>query len=231
MGPNEKVVFWICVIVSMAIALSAVAMALPRTNIISFDYQGVFVAIFAALVTILIGWQIFNTIGIMKQIDQANQVVKAAIENVKQIENRISTETDKLKEMNFGMYYINTAVMSFFQYRINNNPQDFSNLVTAYVLALRGFSHILHAGISSDESIKMFNLGNGIMSIVITKLEEAIPEYKQAIKAEFDENTHRKADGYFYKIASCKELLGDNIWNSIESLHHRRTKLRVNCGL
>lgn len=50
MSHNEKSLFWICVILTMGMALTALMISLPRTvdseNPISLDYQGAIVTIF-----------------------------------------------------------------------------------------------------------------------------------------------------------------------------------------
>ena len=230
MSRNERTLFWICVIFTLAVALLAVALALPRTSAFSFDYQGVFVAIFAALVALLIGWQIFNSIDLTKKMEQANASMEAATAKVNELESRISAEFENLKEMNFGIYCINSAAMSYLQHRINEKRQDYASLASAYLLALHGIGHILRSGIVTDESRRMFRLGNAILTKVMNKLDGDLSEYKEAITTEFDDETHKKADNYFYEIVENKDLLDAKIWEDIEYNQQRRARLRVACA-
>lgn len=89
---TERSLFWICIILTMGIAIAALVISLPRTvdsrNPTSLDYQGTIVAIFALLVTALIGWQINATLGIDRRVERYER-------QLQQMQNRIE-RTEKL---------------------------------------------------------------------------------------------------------------------------------------
>lgn len=56
-------------ITAILISIIAICIAAYRTPQLGFDYIGLLVGILATLVTALIGWQIFTTIGVEKKVD------------------------------------------------------------------------------------------------------------------------------------------------------------------
>lgn len=59
MGSNERTIFWLCVILTMAMAFTALMISLPRVcnihSTINFDYQTMIVTILGIFVTALMG--------------------------------------------------------------------------------------------------------------------------------------------------------------------------------
>lgn len=76
----------------IAIFISGITICLshPHTNNLGFDYQGIIVSVLSLLVTILIGWQIYNTILLEKRI-------KKGVEKAIQIELEEATKLFNLK--------------------------------------------------------------------------------------------------------------------------------------
>lgn len=232
MGRNERDVFWICVVMSMALALVAVALALPRgAGAPEFDYQGVYVAIFAALVTLLIGWQIFSVLGISRQMDDARKAVRDSARKIEEIEKELENRTVKLKDMNYGMYFVNNAVSCFLQARFGSDKIDYSQFATSYLLVMRGFRHLLKGGYPIDEAGRIFNLGVGLMEIVMEKFETGLQGHREILKTAFNAEKHIQADNWFYEVATVKETLVAEMWSRIERLHNRRIAFRHDCGL
>lgn len=93
MSDNEKSLFWICVILTMGMAFTALMISLPRTvdiaNPTRLDYQGTIVAIFALLVTILLGWQIYSALEMAKRVRRNESRVNVARNHVEHERQRI----------------------------------------------------------------------------------------------------------------------------------------------
>ncbi len=67
---------WIALGLSVVAAITsviAISIAAYRSPNLGFDYQGVIVGILSLLVTILIGWQIYNALEIKKEIKKGNR--------------------------------------------------------------------------------------------------------------------------------------------------------------
>lgn len=91
MNDTERSVFWICVILTMAMAFTAMMIVLPRVcdihSSINFDYQTMIVTILGIFITVLIGWQIWTTIDtrrIIERFDERIRTNEIAVERLQQ---------------------------------------------------------------------------------------------------------------------------------------------------
>lgn len=57
-------------VVALAFSVIATCIAAYRTPVLSFDYQGVIVGMLSALVTVLVGWQIFMAINFKREMNE-----------------------------------------------------------------------------------------------------------------------------------------------------------------
>lgn len=64
MDKRQRIAIWIMCGLSLVLSIVAVCVACFRTGSLSFDYQGVIVGVLSLLVTVLIGWNIYNLIDI-----------------------------------------------------------------------------------------------------------------------------------------------------------------------
>ncbi|NLI37126.1 MAG: hypothetical protein GX416_11530 [Bacteroidales bacterium] len=85
----------ICLSVSaILISIIALCFAAYRTPILGFDYMGLLVGILAALVTALIGWQIFTTIGVEKKMSDVEKRVDNMNTLLEEEKKKINDELD-----------------------------------------------------------------------------------------------------------------------------------------
>lgn len=223
MGNNEKKVFWLCVIIIMALALSSVAMALPRTVCSeTFDYQGIYVAIFAALVTLLIGWQIYNTIGLNRQIDEANDKVANAVERLETLDR----EQKRLTNLNHGLYFVNCGAMSYMQGRIKRGYRLTDN-ITSYRLTLRGLQYVMKSELKTDETAYTYRFCLEFLDVLLKFIEEEIVKDKAAVKAVFNLERITDADNEFREIMSKISVLNVDERAKIIDCQHRHNQIRV----
>lgn len=61
-------------VVSLLISIVLVIVALPSSGRPDFDYLGLLVGILSFLVTLLLGWQIYNSLTIHSQIDSLKKL-------------------------------------------------------------------------------------------------------------------------------------------------------------
>lgn len=62
-------------LVSLVLSVVATCVAVWRSPDLGFDYQGVLVGVVSLLVTVLIGWQIYSSVEIVKRIDNIEPYV------------------------------------------------------------------------------------------------------------------------------------------------------------
>lgn len=79
-------------IAAIIFSIVAICVSLPSTPELGIDYIGVIVGILSLLVTMLIGWQIYNVIAIDKKIDSKIEKTK------KYLSNSIKETSDKMLE-------------------------------------------------------------------------------------------------------------------------------------
>lgn len=91
-----KFVFWsctICGIISIPLSIVAIAIATARIGATEFDPNGFYgwiVAVLSLLVTILIGWQIFNWMGIKDDVTIVRERMDDLDEKIKHVNKQIS---------------------------------------------------------------------------------------------------------------------------------------------
>lgn len=119
MSHNEKSLFWICVILTMAMAFTALMISLPRTvdiaNPTRLDYQGTIVAIFALLVTVLIGWQIYNAIGMEKRVFKAEKRIANLLFQLQNEKKKTQTIAQSSEDYSSGINCLSVAMIEYIQ--------------------------------------------------------------------------------------------------------------------
>lgn len=79
MSKGQRIIIWIMCGLSLVLSVAAVCMAYYRTPDLGFDYQGVIVGVLSLLVTVLIGWNIYTTIGIESRIGKFKYAVPVSL--------------------------------------------------------------------------------------------------------------------------------------------------------
>ena len=72
-GRHRNLVAWIALglsVIAIVISIIAICISCPHIPELGFDYQGVIVGILALLVTVLIGWNIYNIIDFNKKAEE-----------------------------------------------------------------------------------------------------------------------------------------------------------------
>lgn len=101
-GFYVRIIAYIAIFFCVGVAVHYLAYMLPRqldaeaqnTHIqnLGVDYLGLIVAIFAVIVTLLVGWQIYNTIKVKDEFDDLKKIKGETKQEVDEAVNRISSE-------------------------------------------------------------------------------------------------------------------------------------------
>lgn len=75
---KKSISIWVSCL-SLPLSVIAVCAAFWRSPDLSFDYQGVIVGVLSLLVTVLIGWNIYTTIGIESRINKFKYAVPISL--------------------------------------------------------------------------------------------------------------------------------------------------------
>lgn len=133
---------------SILISIIAICMAGYRTPNLGFDYQGVIIAILSLLVTILIGWQIYNVIYV------ENRVRKSMESVIKNLDEKIESRTKSAKEEAIGTSLYNLGLIMFYN--------------KLYEFALDNFIKSIGATSKSDMEKKDAHVEQTLRAIITT---------------------------------------------------------------
>lgn len=75
-GYNRRGIYVILSVIALILSIISICYVFQRDGKPPFDYQGVFVAIFSLLVTLLIGWQIYNAMEVKAQLKQMQELYR-----------------------------------------------------------------------------------------------------------------------------------------------------------
>lgn len=171
------------IISPIALILGAISFfrSYPRSENLGFDYIGLLVGILAILVTILIAWQIYNTIGIdarVKEVEMMQAELKTELENAKR--KRELSEG----EMKASIYFVQgISLLS-------------SNIFLSYHSFFRGLESSLKINLTGLIIPTLNNLDE-----VCKNIEENLAEIELSVKAKDKINkcnpkSLEKYDGY-----------------------------------
>lgn len=100
---------------AMVLSFIAIALELPHTDTqYSFDYFGVIVAVLAILVTVLLGWQIYNGIKFEEQVRKASGAAKLASKSASRVSavvQEVEKAADEAKEASALVREAKSAVL------------------------------------------------------------------------------------------------------------------------
>lgn len=86
-------------IIAITLSIIAICVSYPRSADSNFDYIGIIVGILGVLVSILIGWQLYNALNLKELVNQTENAKKDAIEaknKAEQMLNDIQVSTTEL---------------------------------------------------------------------------------------------------------------------------------------
>lgn len=92
MCKNKKGIFPIILgIINFALLIPLLCMHFPRIidSNLGFDYMGIIVGVLSLLVTVLVGWNIFNTLEFKKELEQIKQQLEEKEKTLKELKEEI----------------------------------------------------------------------------------------------------------------------------------------------
>lgn len=225
-GPCERSIFWICVIVCMALSITALAMALPRevdsVNPTRLDYQGVYVAIFALLVTVLIGWQINSTLGIEKKVEANDALLKERIAEIEGIKAAIDKTSKDSENLNLGLYYCLASAANYNQMRLSREPDEGTRakaLIRSYILACHSIAYIL----KSNKDIETLNAPIRLSFSLVQIADKQLHGLKEDIvKNTYTKEDHNQCDQLYSDILKYSDVIGTEKIEFINEVRNKR---------
>ncbi|MCM1070781.1 MAG: hypothetical protein NC301_09325 [Bacteroides sp.] len=233
MSFNEKTLFWICVILTMAMAMTALMISLPRTidftNPTRLDYQGTIVTIFAALVTVLVGWQIYSVVGIESRVRKAEKRLSNTMLRLNEAQDKIEVSRKSSEDYSTGTNLLAMAMIEFVQTNLDKSmpiearTRHFRN---CYAVSAKSIVHLVSS--NKDDELIASLVGMCVQCMDLSAAFLFKDGNVEAARAVFTEDIHEKCDAYFKEIMKNSFLLGAE--NVVKINEHRlnRHKLLTN---
>ena len=206
--------------------------ALARNNerTLGFDYLGVIVGVLALLVTFLVGWQIYTTIGLTHKISDAERRIeigetriKNMLHNLERVKSDIEITSKSTNDMIIGTVNLSSALSLFHNTSIDNNQSDelkIANYIQCYILSAGAMARFMNIPNDSDMRT-VFN--KACLQILKQSGEEIFKEDKKdLVNTIFFEERHLKCDKYYLDIMKQFSKLDKEQQKIIETNHSKR---------
>lgn len=138
MKTHERWAIYPLLLFSLLTSVIAICRTCPRTEL-DFDYMGLIVGILALLVTMLIGWQIYNAMNLDRKVSD----IKKEYDGLKDRSEALAQQQENIK-------VYNEASMEFIQGITMVSNHNSTNLAQAYSLFTSALLHYIEADIDLE---------------------------------------------------------------------------------
>lgn len=149
-------------IAAIICSIVAICVSLPSAPELGFDYIGVIVGILSFLVTLLIGWQIYNAVTIEKkikeEIEQTSDILKKEIQ---QANNELHKSIDKTRE---DLSISGARSMMATLYQTENTFLNVCILAGDYLKAIKTLNVMLEYAIALNEYDRICDVAKTIVN-------------------------------------------------------------------
>lgn len=104
-------------LIAIVLSIVAICVTYPRSQDSSLDYIGIIIGILGVLVTVLVGWQLYNALNLKELVAQTKKAKEDAIEaketalsKVETIQQRIDAASKRLNELSANIKGLKTEL-------------------------------------------------------------------------------------------------------------------------
>ena len=201
-------------IISLLLSIIAIVLSVMRCEPIILDWIGIFVGILSLLVTVLIGWNIYNVIDVKKTIEKQNAEIRKMEMSIKTLE---SSMTVKINELNSKMERSNATLTSY-GYALTDFCQVYVKLEPSkkdyfgtYAKALSTIKNFL----KTEEDI------NWYAPTCVENLKEALKLAKEMHEGCSNE-TELRIKEHLNEIRKCRNVEFNEYWEEILNIEQDR---------
>lgn len=104
-------------LIAIVLSIVAICVTYPRSQDSGLDYIGIIIGILGVLVTVLVGWQLYNALNLKELVDQTKKAKEDAIEaketalsKVETIQQRIDAASTRLNELSANIKGLKTEL-------------------------------------------------------------------------------------------------------------------------
>ena len=224
-NPTKSGIVWYMIFSLIAVIFSIIALAsnCPRES--GIDYLGIIIGILAILVTLLVGWQIYNAITLRNEMDRVRHQLgrlKSILQNDKiQTNNKISeaeksiAQLQKAFKQSLNIFPQNLEVIGNLHLCMAHTLQELGKPFNSYCElfeALNRFSAYSEGGHYAEIDAILHNIENLLTEFEKKNADFSIHAAELATLAnlfsQIDRNLKKKASGLNYfieKMSSIKD--------------------------
>lgn len=184
----------------------------PRSENLNFDYSGVIVAILSILVTVLMGWNIWNAIDMRNEIDKIKKQVEDFYSSIHKKQEELDNKITELYKKQENIKYFGYAITDFCQVYSKLDPakKDYFKTYCKSLNVLRNF-------IKTDEDLEWY------ANACISNMSEALRMAKEK-NEQCDEETEKNIKEYLDEVRKCQLNGFSKHWDKISELENERNK-------
>ena len=104
-------------LIAIVLSIVAICVTYPRSQDSGLDYIGIIIGMLGVLVTVLVGWQLYNALNLKELVDQTKKAKEDAIEaketalsKVETIQQRIDAASTRLNELSANIKGLKTEL-------------------------------------------------------------------------------------------------------------------------
>lgn len=184
----------------------------PRSENLNFDYSGIIVGILSILITILIGWNIWNVIDMKTDIDKVKKQFEDFYSSIHKKQEELDKKITELDKKQENIKYFGYAITDFCQVYSKLEPakKDYFNTYCKSLNALRNF-------IKTDEKLEWY------ANACIYNMSEALRMAKEK-NEQCDAETEKNIKEYLDEVRKCQLNGFSKHFEKILELENERKK-------
>lgn len=120
---------------------------LPAQSL-NVDYTAITVAVFGILITVLIGWQIYNAVNVESRISKAEKQLLEMIQKVEDTEKRINDNSESAEKYSTAINCMGCALANYYQIRLDKDKNvklKAREFCVSYNMAVRSITYFLES--------------------------------------------------------------------------------------
>lgn len=207
----KNIWLWLISTISFLCSVVALSRTFCRAEL-QFDYIGVVVAILSILITILIGWNIWNVIDMKTDIDKVKKQFEDFYSSIHKKQEELDKKITELDKKQENIKYFGYAITDFCQVYSKLEPakKDYFKTYCKSLNALRNF-------IKTDEKLEWY------ANACIYNMSEALRMAKEK-NEQCDAETEKNIKEYLDEVRKCQLNGFSKHFEKILELENERKK-------
>lgn len=192
---------------------------------LNVDYTAITVAVFGILITVLIGWQIYNAVNIESRISKAERQLGDTLNRLQATETNIEKHALSSEKYSTAVNYMACALTNYYQIRLDREADIKSKareLCVSYTMSVRAISYLLESEKKTSLTTPWIRVCTNIMERCIDELSKEqyakITEYAPKVMNERCDAAHKLFNKHI-------ELFDNDFIDRVAYLRNKRKEI------